>query len=75
MTPIGSDRDILCIICHSCSSVVGTLHHHDSGEELKVMNRQIEELNQSVGEIRANFKHLTNVLNKIYNQKGFLKPN
>ena len=67
ITPIGSKRDILCVVCHSCNSIAGTLDHlpttdvqEDANLQIKVLNKKLDTINQNIGQIMNGVKLLYN---------------
>lgn len=73
ITPIGSNRDILCVICHSCSTTVGILDYLASGEEIKDANLQINVLNKKLEIVNQNISKLMNGMKLLYNKVDELK--
>ncbi len=68
ITPIGSDRDILTVICHSCSTIAGTVDYVSTAEELVETNLQIKLLNNKLDTINQNVGQLMNGVKLLYNQ-------
>jgi Mg2+ and Co2+ transporter CorA len=65
ITPIGSKRDVITVICHNCSSIAGTLDHEPSSkdqEEIKlqmqVINKKLDTINQNIGQLMNGMKLL-----------------
>lgn len=75
LMPYGSDRTILCVICHSCSSILGTLNDVDNQSEFKEMNLQFQVLNKKLETVNNNIGQLMNGLKLLYNKlDGVKKP-
>jgi len=66
--PLGSDRDVLCVICHSCNSIVGTLDYLSATEVQKETNVQIQVLNKKLDTINQNIGQLMNGVKLLYNK-------
>ena len=66
--PIGSERDILCVICHHCNSIVGTLDHMSTDDAQKETNVQIQVLNKKLDTINQNIGQLMNGMKLLYNK-------
>lgn len=63
ITPIGSERAILCVICHNCNSIAGVLDHAEDeaeGVNLKVqfqiLNKKLDTINQNIGQLMNGMK-------------------
>ena len=65
IAPSGSDSNILCVVCHSCSSIVGTLDASNA-EEQKETNLQIKVLNKKLDTINHNIGQMMNGVKLIY---------
>ena len=68
MTPIGDDREILCIICHTCNSVVGTADALANSNEKDETNLQFQILNKKLETVNNNIGQLMNGLKLLYNK-------
>lgn len=69
LTPIGTDRDILCVMCHNCNTVVGTLdhaaveHQNEIGLQIKVINSKLDTINHNIGQLMNGMKLVYTKLN------------
>jgi hypothetical protein len=68
ITPIGSNRDILAVICHSCNSIAGTVDYASTADELAETNLQIQVLSNKLDTINQNVGQLMNGVKLLYNQ-------
>jgi transcription initiation factor IIE alpha subunit len=68
MTPIGANRDILTVVCHTCNSIVGTLDYLSSGEEINELKIQINILHKKLDTINQNLGQLMNGMKLLYNK-------
>jgi hypothetical protein len=71
LTPNGSDKNIICVICHQCNSIVGTLDYFQIEEEFKetnmqiqIINKKLDTINQNIGQIINGIKLLANKMVK-----------
>lgn len=63
ITPVGSNSDILCVICHNCNTIVGTIDHLYEDEcqketdlQLKVINKKLDTINHNIGQMMNGIK-------------------
>ena len=63
MTPVGTERNIVCVICHNCNTVVGTLDYISVTEEhdklqnqLGIINKKLETVNNNIGQLMNGLK-------------------
>ena len=64
ITPIGSKREILNVICHTCSTVVGSLDYCSNGEYQEKTDKQISEINHKLNVINQNLGKVLQHINK-----------
>lgn len=74
--PHGYDRTIICVICHSCNSLLGTMddfvHESDDKEvdlQFQVLNKKLETVNNNIGQLMNGLKLLYNKLDGIKNSE------
>ena len=68
MTPIGAKRDILAVVCHTCSTIVGTVDYLSAADELNETNLQIKVLHNKLDTINQNLGQLINGMKLLYNK-------
>lgn len=68
ITPIGSSRDIICVICHNCNSVVGTLDYISVSDENAKLNNQLGVINKKLETVNNNIGQLMNGLKLVYSK-------
>ncbi len=68
ITPIGSNRDILTVICHACNTIAGTVDYHSTAEELNEANLQIQVLSKKLDTINQNVGQLMNGVKLLYSK-------
>lgn len=75
ITPHGTDRNIICVICHNCNTVVGSLDYLSVSEEHKKTRLQLDAVNKKLDTINNNIGQLMNGLKLVYSKldKGNLK--
>lgn len=66
LTPFGSEKDILCVICNSCSNVVGTLNFDSDADQLKEFELKLSIMNKKLDTINNNIGQLINGLKLVY---------
>ena len=65
ITPVGSRLDVLCVICHSCSTVVGTLNHLSILEKIDLLDKKITNHEENLKTINSNLGKVLNGMNII----------
>lgn len=72
MMPNGFNRSILCVICHSCSSILGTMvdsQNEPRNDEIElqfqVLNKKLETVNNNIGQLMNGLKLLYNKFDSI----------
>ena len=63
LEPIGSNRNILNVICHTCSTVVGSLDYCSNGESQEKTEKQFSEINHKLNVINQNLGKVLQHLN------------
>lgn len=71
--PIGYDREIMCIICHACSTIVGTVDGYANNDEQNEINLQFQVLNKKLETVNNNIGQVMNGLKLLYNKFENLK--
>ena len=71
--PIGYDREILSIICHTCNSIVGTVIDFVKSDEQTETNLQFQVLNKKLETVNNNIGQPMNGLKLLYNKLENLK--
>ena len=66
MTPVGANRDILAVVCHTCSAIVGTVDYLSTTDELNETNLQIKVLHNKLDTINQNLGQLMNGMKLLY---------
>ena len=73
MMPVGYDREILCIICHTCNSIVGTVENFENSNEQNETDLQYQVLNKKLETVNNNIGQLMNGLKLLYNKLDGIK--
>jgi len=68
LTPIGSKRDIITVICHACNTIVGTMEYSSHNEDEEDFKLQIQVLNNKLDTINNNLGQLLNGVRLLYNK-------
>lgn len=71
--PHGIDRTILCVICHSCNSILGAMDDFENKPDYKEIDLQFQVLNKKMETVNSNIGQLMNGLKLLYNKLDNLK--
>jgi hypothetical protein len=64
--PVGSPREILSIVCNSCSTLLGITNYYSSEKDLLEIKDEFKTINKKMDVINANLGQLMNGIKMLY---------
>lgn len=64
--PVGSDREILSIICNSCNAMLGATEYYSTEKGLEILTEEFKQVNKKMDVMNANLGQLMNAIKLIY---------
>jgi hypothetical protein len=71
--PHGWDKSILCVICHTCNSILGAIDDAENKPDNKEIELQFQVLNKKLETVNNNIGQLMNGLKLLYNKLDGIK--